>query len=132
MSRKLFNENGFIQINVSDIRSELKIGDIVSLYYNNRENKYYLIEGRRGRSKIMIELCRYSVATRQDIWEAASSIKNICYEDLRKHLITKTRAIKEYGKKVVEKYKPVIEIKNPHYRKAAPMQLYDIRMLQAV
>ena len=45
-------------------------------------------------------------------------------------LITKTKAISLYGKKVVELTKMYKEVDNPYYSSAPPMQLYATPMLE--
>lgn len=58
----------------------------------------------------------------------ATKIKEAIKADSKSSLICHSTFVKEY-KPLVGKIKPLLEVKNPYYKRASFMKLYDTRML---
>lgn len=109
-------ENAMKELNGKTFYAVLdKEKDVFEIRNFKRQNKRYLNIGK--------------VKMQKDTHTTASKLKDLIRLYLKNCYICKTTAIKQYKRKNIENLEPDLYVKNPHYSKAMPMQLYDKNLL---
>ena len=110
--------------------SSLKSG-VYRVIYNFTTASYELVDSnyRRQRNHIIAGKVKLNTTLKKHNKSAATEIRKIIKEDSKGNLICKTTAIYLYGKRNVESTYYDLTKKNPYYKCASDMILYDERRL---
>lgn len=98
----------------------------------NHTGKLYFVPGSTRMKNIEV-LYKFTLKSNLDK-KAQQEIKNNILNTIDNYnkgtFICYTRACSKYGKKNVTDYSLIMEVDNPYYKCAAPMRIYDKKMIE--
>lgn len=113
---------------IADLRKHLELFNpkaTCNIVFDLNDGEYHLCNrGKCAKNQLLIlslKITNYKTD--------ATKIKEAIRVDAKSSLICHSTFVKEY-KLLVGKIKPLLEVENPHYKRASFMKLYDTRMLK--